>query len=463
MPSRPPGNLGQYDHSTFALPQGLGTSGSSRSPAPADYASQHLTLAEIQHRAAVLAHEVSTAVGWHETHSVVWRFLGGHSFTAGVVYGLFENFAHSVIGAADMLKTFALAEYWESQHGGSNAAQIRTRLSMATLPVIGPSLAIASTLAARFHINSLEQKAKEAYEEREAIVEAVKYVFTNPKDFLGKVTTSQVARFNEFKKYMAEPSLASSFEAGKLLGELLFDVLMVIDLAAGLAKLALQVPKLARFTEDFAKLAGDLRTAKRLEKAVKDSELVEPPPKAERGAANQTSGRSSSTNRSASPPPPPPPPVDDAPPVDQAPDDPQDFTRNEKGVYGEAQSDNYMQDEGFQKLNGDIVKVGDPPLGPGIDGVWRNTAPPPEYVITESKYGSSTLSTLKDGTKQMSDDWVDQRLNKAVGEQTANAIRDADARGQVEKWLLQVDENGNVSKSLVDADGNIVDPTIPGG
>ena len=155
--------------------------------------------------------------------------------------------------------------------------------------------------------------------------------------------------------------------------------------------------------------------------------------------------------------------MDDAPPVDQAPDDPQDFTRNEKGVYGEAQSDNYMQEEGFQKLNGDIVKVGDPPLGPGIDGVWRNTAPPPEYVITESKYGSSTLSTLKDGTKQMSDDWVDQRLNKAVGEQTANAIRDADARGQVEKWLLQVDENGNVSKSLVDADGNIVDPTIPGG
>jgi hypothetical protein len=315
MPSKPPGILGQYDHSPFALPHGLGTTGTARSPGPAGYTSHHLTLAEIQHRAAVLAHEVSTAMGWHDTHSVVWRFLGGHSFTAGVVYGLFENFAHSVIGAADMLKTFALAEYWESQHGGSNAARIRAQLSMATLPVIGPSLAMASAFAPRFHLTTLDQKAKEAFDEREAIIEAVKHVFTHPKDFLGKLSDSQVARVNEFKKYMAEKSLSGSFEAGKLLGELLFDVLMVIDLAAGLAKLAAQVPKLARFTEDFAKLAGDLRTAKRLEKVAKDSELVDPPPKSERGqnAGSGGSGRASSSREQSAPPPPPPPP----PPLDE--------------------------------------------------------------------------------------------------------------------------------------------------
>lgn len=62
----------------------------------------------------------------------------------------------------------------------------------------------------------------------------------------------------------------------------------------------------------------------------------------------------------------------------------------------------------------------------------------------------------------MSDDWVDARLNKAVGEQTANTIRDADARGQVEKWLLQVDENGNVTKSVLDGAGNVVPPAAGG-
>jgi hypothetical protein len=111
-----------------------------------------------------------------------------------------------------------------------------------------------------------------------------------------------------------------------------------------------------------------------------------------------------------------------------------------------------MQEEGFQKLNGDIVKVGDPPLGSGIDGVWRNTAPPPEYVITESKFGSSALGTLKDGTKQMSDKWVDVRLNDAVGSELADKIRFADAEGSVEKWLLQVDSSGKVTKTIIPSD-----------
>jgi hypothetical protein len=121
----------------------------------------------------------------------------------------------------------------------------------------------------------------------------------------------------------------------------------------------------------------------------------------------------------------------------------------DQGVDGEAQADTYMDEGGFQKLDGDLVKAGDDPLGKGIDGVWKNTNPPPEYVITEAKYGSSRLGTLKDGTKQMSDKWVSDRLGDAVGEDTELQIRDAEARGQVEKWLLQVDENGNVTKSVI--------------
>ncbi len=108
-----------------------------------------------------------------------------------------------------------------------------------------------------------------------------------------------------------------------------------------------------------------------------------------------------------------------------------------------------MDEKGFQKLNGDIVKVGDDPLGRGIDGVWKNTNPPPDYVITEAKYGTSKLGTLQDGTKQMSDKWVNGRLNDAVGLETADKIRLADSDGLVEKWLLQVDEYGNVTKTII--------------
>ncbi|MFY9476072.1 MAG: DUF6861 domain-containing protein [Aquabacterium sp.] len=121
----------------------------------------------------------------------------------------------------------------------------------------------------------------------------------------------------------------------------------------------------------------------------------------------------------------------------------------EKGVFGEAKADAHMMGGGFQKMNGAPVKVGDAPRGTGIDGVWRNTSPPPDYVITEAKYGTSRLATLKDGTKQMSDDWVDARLNKAVGPRQADRIREAMAEGRVEKRLLQVDEYGTVTSKIL--------------
>ena len=121
----------------------------------------------------------------------------------------------------------------------------------------------------------------------------------------------------------------------------------------------------------------------------------------------------------------------------------------EKGVYGEAKADEYMSSQGYDKLNGDLVQAGDSPKGHGIDGVWKNANPPPEYVVTEAKYGSSQLSTLKDGTKQMSDTWIDDRLDSEVGQNAAEDVRDSMARGETEKWLLRVDGNGGVTKTIL--------------
>jgi len=121
-------------------------------------------------------------------------------------------------------------------------------------------------------------------------------------------------------------------------------------------------------------------------------------------------------------------------------------TNAEKGVFGEAKADEFMAEKGYKKLNGDPVKVGDEPLGQGIDGVWKNPHPPPDYVITEAKYGSSKLGNTQDGP-QMSDKWINNRLDDAVGQETADQIRKAQAKGQVEKWLLRVDEKGAVTQT----------------
>jgi hypothetical protein len=123
-------------------------------------------------------------------------------------------------------------------------------------------------------------------------------------------------------------------------------------------------------------------------------------------------------------------------------------TNAEKGVFGEARGDDYMTGRNMQKMNGEPVKVGDKPLGQGIDGVWKNPSPPPDYVISETKYGSSQLGKTKDGP-QMGDKWIDRRLDKAVGKAEADKIRDSMLEGKVEKWLLKVDEAGNVTKSIL--------------
>jgi len=394
-------------------------------------------LADLEHKATELAHRIAHAVGWNETRSAAYNLVGRQSFTAGVVVGMGENLVSTVVSAVQLVQMLALAEYWESKQDHSFMGRLRSSVFTS----LSPAASIGMVIASHF-LPGFDAKAEKAFEDRGAIADAIAHAFTHPKEFFKSVTKAQEAKGKEFANHLKQQSLSGNFHAGVIMGELLFDLLMVIDLAVGLAKLALAVPKLARFTEDIARLARELRVARKLEvKAAEGVPAGKALTQAEKDAA-QNSMKGSAPQRSSTT------------PADAEPE----FTKSEKGVYGEAQADTYMDEEKFQKLNGDLVKAGDPPLGKGIDGVWKNTSPPPEYVITEAKYGSSQLGTLKDGTRQMSDDWVDARLNKAVGEQTADVIRDADARGQVEKWLLHVDENGNVTKSLIDESGNIIPP-----
>ena len=135
-------------------------------------------------------------------------------------------------------------------------------------------------------------------------------------------------------------------------------------------------------------------------------------------------------------------------------------TNAKKGVFGEAKADAYMRSKGFRKLNanGKDVQIGDPPQGQGIDGVYENMNPPPQYVVGEAKFGSSKLGSTKDGM-QMSRNWIRNRLAKAVGRVRANDIQ---MQGY-DRYLLQVDEAGNVTPSLLteDSAGNLSKSSIP--
>ncbi|HEX7687098.1 MAG TPA: hypothetical protein VF453_05305 [Burkholderiaceae bacterium] len=251
MSSRPPGVLGTSTYPGDPHDRVLTGAGSFRSPAPAGHQAA-TSLQDIEHRLTELAHGLSTAVGWHQKQGAAYKLRGQHSFTAGVLWGMSENLAETVISAVDLVETLALAEYWESKQEHSLIDQVRANMFFSAIPGVRLSMTVTSHFWPGF-----DKRAQEAYEERGAIIDAVEHAFTHPKDFFGSVTKVQEERIGQFVAFKNERSLSGNFKAGKLLGELLFDLLMVIDLAVGLAKLALAVPRLARYTEDLAKLARE--------------------------------------------------------------------------------------------------------------------------------------------------------------------------------------------------------------
>ena len=95
----------------------------------------------------------------------------------------------------------------------------------------------------------------------------------------------------------------------------------------------------------------------------------------------------------------------------------------QKGNYGEMKMDAYFKSQGYERISLDRVTDLNTPTHQGIDGVYYNSDGHPPYIIGEAKYGSSRLSTLADGTPQMSDKWIIDRLENAVGEKVANDIK----------------------------------------
>ena len=95
----------------------------------------------------------------------------------------------------------------------------------------------------------------------------------------------------------------------------------------------------------------------------------------------------------------------------------------QKGNYGEMKMDAYFESQGYERISLDRVTDLNTPTHQGIDGVYYNPDGHPPYIIGEAKYGSSRLSTLADGTPQMSDKWIIDRLENAVGEEVANDIK----------------------------------------
>ena len=116
------------------------------------------------------------------------------------------------------------------------------------------------------------------------------------------------------------------------------------------------------------------------------------------------------------------------------------YTNQQKGNYAEMKMDQYYDSIGFERISQDRVTGLNDAGHQGLDGVYQNKGTN-EYIVGEAKYNTSKLSTLKDGTKQMSKEWIDgKRLEEAVGTEKANLIVD-----NYERNLYNIKKNGSLN------------------
>lgn len=134
----------------------------------------------------------------------------------------------------------------------------------------------------------------------------------------------------------------------------------------------------------------------------------------------------------------------------------------ETGNYGEMKTDQKLRELGYERISSDMVTDIDESGHQGLDGVYYNPNGKPKYIIVDSKYGSAQLNPeTKDG-KQMSENWIDKRLDQAVGKEKADEIRmekmkDPDSVGS---YVSHVDSEGNVKFDKLDNNANVVEKDV---
>jgi hypothetical protein len=121
-----------------------------------------------------------------------------------------------------------------------------------------------------------------------------------------------------------------------------------------------------------------------------------------------------------------------------------------KGNFGEMVQDEYYRQFGYERISKDMVTGLDDAGRQGIDGVYYNPNGHPPYIISEAKYNKAKLgNTLSDG-KQMSKQWIENRLRKSVGKKQAREIIKQKALGNVQSHLFNIKKNGNIIVNQLD-------------
>ena len=92
---------------------------------------------------------------------------------------------------------------------------------------------------------------KKAHDQYETLLRELKYAVTHPVELFGSIKNEYAAKWKRFQTLAVDLNLGSQFEAGKIAGEVLLDVLMLIGVGEAAVKFAAKLPELAKLAERF--------------------------------------------------------------------------------------------------------------------------------------------------------------------------------------------------------------------
>lgn len=131
------------------------------------------------------------------------------------------------------------------------------------------------------------------------------------------------------------------------------------------------------------------------------------------------------------------------------------------GNYGEMKTDIELLKNGYIRISKENVSDIKAKTHQGLDGVYYRKGGVPEYLIVDAKYGSSRLGNTLDG-KEMSANWIDNRLDKDLGKDKADVIRMEIVNNpeNVGAYISRVSSDGKVTFDKLDNNANVIEKDV---
>jgi hypothetical protein len=187
------------------------------------------------------------AVDWAEATRIGRFIIGGYSFNAGVAVGMAENPVRSVAGLLDLGKTFILADVYDTLTQPFWKQIFHPHL-------LNPAAYVWAKAVVTLRPRTLDF-LKKSVVERDQILHELGEVMKHPLDYLGgmpeRLKKEYGQKWQKFSALIGQADPRSQFEAGRICGDLLMEVLLtIVGVVTGVgaaAKVASKVPQLLKW------------------------------------------------------------------------------------------------------------------------------------------------------------------------------------------------------------------------